>query len=108
MFGLNENAISAIRSTFMQFPEAEKVIIFGSRAMGNFKKGSDIDLAVMGDKMNTDILMKIHVNLNEKLALAYFFDVVEYNNINNPALKEHIDKEGKIFYERESLVGHST
>jgi uncharacterized protein len=100
MFGLTEKTIQEIHKVFMKTPEVERAIIFGSRAVGNFKKGSDIDLAVMGKHLHTEIIMKLNAYMNEKLALPYYFDVVDYCNTSNPELIEHIDKEGKLFYEK--------
>lgn len=49
-FGLNQETISKIQSVFYQFPEIEEAILYGSRAKGNYKEGSDIDLTLKGDK----------------------------------------------------------
>jgi len=81
----------------------EKAVIFGSRAIGNFKRGSDIDIALYGKKLTSDILNNIKIKLNEQLPIPYFIDIVNYAEIQNENLKEHIDREGKVFYSREKV-----
>ncbi len=50
MFGLSDNNFNCIIKTIELNPKVEKAIIFGSRAMGNYKPGSDIDIAVIWKK----------------------------------------------------------
>lgn len=100
MFGLLNKDIDYIIDTLSKFPEIKKAAIFGSRAMGNYKKGSDIDLAIMGNKITNDILHQVHDYLNEVYPIPYFFDILHYDDISNENLKKHIDDLGKIIYER--------
>ena len=93
-FGLPESDLEYLINTIKQFPEIDKAVIFGSRAMGNFKKGSDVDIALLG-KIKEETLLKISRNFNEESPLPYFFDVLIFENINNGDLKVHILKEGK-------------
>ncbi|MBW1614976.1 MAG: nucleotidyltransferase domain-containing protein [Deltaproteobacteria bacterium] len=99
-FGLSEKNILLIKDTFKKYPQIEEAVIFGSRAMGNYKKGSDIDMALKGENINFNITAKINYKLNEEFPLPYMFDIVNYNNIDNENLKRHIDNEGKIFYNK--------
>ena len=99
-FGLTSESIEWIFRVLRVFPEIEEAIIFGSRAKGNCKPGSDIDLAVKGNFQNYNFVERIRNMLEEGLYLPYFFDVVEYNKISNPSLKEHIDRVGKLFYKK--------
>ena len=98
MFGLLEKDIKYIIDTLSKFPEIEKGIIFGSRAIGNYKKGSDIDLALIGKNITNDILYDVSDYLNEVYPIPYFFDIVHYDNISNVNLKKHIDDYGKVIY----------
>jgi uncharacterized protein len=91
MFGLLKRDIKYITKALKQFDNIEKAIIFGSRAMGNYKSGSDVDIAIVGKNINRHILSQISDLLNEEYPLPYFFDVINYNEINNPELKKHID-----------------
>ncbi len=94
-FGISERSYKIIIETLSRFPEIEQALIFGSRALGNAKPGSDIDIALFGDKLNDDILLKINSILNEKENIPYFIDILNFNNIENLELKKHIIDYGK-------------
>lgn len=96
-FGLDEENLSLIKSVFEKHPEIREVIIFGSRAKGNYKEGSDIDFALKGKDIDNDLILRIQSEL-EELNSPYFFDVLDYNSIKDASLKEHIDRVGKLFY----------
>ena len=96
MFGLLDRDINYIIKALEKYEEIEKAIIFGSRAMGNYKKGSDIDIAIVGKSIDNSILYRLDDYLNEVYPLPYFFDIINYERINNENLIRHIDEEGKI------------
>lgn len=96
-FGFKADEFKMIRAVFREFPSISKVIIFGSRAMDNFKPGSDVDIALEGC-LTDDIVAKVRQRLNEELPLPYVFDVFDKGSIANKALQEHIKKFGKILY----------
>ena len=98
MYGLLERDIRYIKKALEQCEEIEKAIIFGSRAMGNYKNGSDVDIAVLGELISNNTILKLNDYLNEIYPLPYFFDIINYNSIANENLKKHIDIEGKIIY----------
>jgi uncharacterized protein len=100
MFGLLDRDIENICDALKKFKEVEKAIIFGSRAMGNYKKGSDIDLAIVGQHITPEIIYKLDDYLNEIYPIPYFFDVIHYDSVTNENLKKHIENEGKLFYHR--------
>jgi len=97
-FGLNDQETQQIHSVFVKYPAIHTALVFGSRAMNTFQPASDIDLALKGD-VNFGLLAKVKGEL-EELPLPYFFDVVNYHDINTTEFKEHIDRHGKIFYLR--------
>lgn len=97
-FGLKSDELELIFSVFREFPAIDKAVIFGSRAMGNFKPGSDVDLALYGH-ISDDILTQVRIRLNEDLPLPYEFDVFDQKAITNKTLHAHISKFGKVFYE---------
>ncbi len=99
MFGLKEDYISKINNTFAYFPEVEEVIIYGSRAKGNNKNGSDIDLVITKGDVDFTQFNKITEKLDD-LLLPYQIDLSLYSLIDNPDLKEHIKRAGKIFYRK--------
>jgi len=88
MFGLKANELKEIKE-ILKRENVKTAIIFGSRAKGNFKKGSDIDLAIIGDER------KISYILNEETFLPYFFDVINLDKISNKDLLSHIKRVGK-------------
>ena len=96
--GLSVYDNEQISLVLAQFPEVSKAILFGSRAKGNFKKASDIDLSIKGQALNNTIIAKINLILNEETSLPYFFDVIHYESLKNIQLKEHIDRVGIVIY----------
>ncbi len=102
MFGLSDKVIEDICSVFERHANIEKVVIFGSRAKGNYSSGSDIDLAVKGDGISFSQLMDINVGI-EDLGLLYKVDVVSYNKVVGTPIAAHIDRVGKVFYEKKEL-----
>lgn len=100
MFGITTKSYETIISYFENVKNLECVYIFGSRAVGNYKKGSDIDLVVKGDNVTDELVAELNYNLNEVLPIPYFIDVLNYNTITNDELIKEIDKKGKLFYQR--------
>lgn len=94
MFGLSDDELVEIRRILKERPEVEQAVIFGSRARGNYKRGSDVDICLMGTKVNRDTLFYISEQLNEETTMPYQFDILAYNSIKNDELKEHIDRVG--------------
>jgi nucleotidyltransferase substrate binding protein (TIGR01987 family) len=96
-FGLKEEIIEKICGVFRMFSEIEKVIIYGSRAKGNYKNGSDIDITLVGENLDFDIITKLDLQLDE-LYLPYSFDISIFDRIKNPDLVEHIERVGIAIY----------
>lgn len=90
----------AIAAVLSQEPKVDQAYIFGSRARGNFKNGSDVDLALKGEELDFNTISRISYQLNEETAMPYQFDVLNYHTIKEPALLEHIDRVGIEFYSR--------
>ncbi len=101
-FGFSKQDGERILSALLKFPEIEKAIVFGSRAMGNSKKGSDVDLAILGKNITSKTAVRLRSLLNQELPLPYFFDVVIYENIANDNLKRHIDEHGVVLFPAQS------
>ena len=105
--GLSDHDIHSIVCMINTFPEVLEAKIFGSRAKGDFKAGSDIDIALFlgeGELQNrTKMVNELHDRLEEELALPYFFDLVDYESIINEALKEHINRVGIIIYKKHDV-----
>ena len=96
-FGLTEATIAKINSVFSKYPQVEEAILYGSRAKGDFKKGSDIDLTLKGQGLDLALANKISLEIDD-LLLPYSFDISIFDQINNPDLIDHIKRKGVIFY----------
>jgi predicted nucleotidyltransferase len=102
-YGLKDRDIKAIGSVFARHRGIEKVVLYGSRAMGNYRNGSDIDLVLIGSNLSFEELLKIKGELDD-LLLPYKIDLSLYSKINNEDLLEHIKRAGLTFYEREAVT----
>ena len=98
-FGLCRETIEKINFVFQTFNEIDAGILYGSRAKGNFKPGSDIDLVLKGERIDLHLLNTISLALDD-LLLPYIFDLSIYHQINNPDLTDHIIRIGEPFYTR--------
>ena len=97
-FGLKPEVIDKTHKVFGHHPEIHSVIIYGSRAKGTNREGSDIDLTLTGS-ISFSVLREIEDELDE-LLLPYSFDLSIYEDLGHEALLDHIRRVGKIFYER--------
>ena len=100
-YGLSSDDISSIKNVFAANPKVHEVILFGSRAMGNYKAGSDIDLAILAGpgKLDFNDLLELHAAL-ENLGLLYSFDLQNFKEIRDPDVLDHIRRVGKVFFQR--------
>lgn len=96
-FGLKAKNITKINEIFTFHTEVEQVILYGSRAKGNYNHGSDIDLTIKGKNLNFSKLLKIEMELDD-LLLPYKIDLSIFKQIENPALISHIQRIGIVFY----------
>lgn len=101
-YGLDEKVIQQIHNVLKEFPTIEKVVIYGSRAKGNYKEGSDIDLCLFGKELNLSFLHQVELALDE-LFLPYIFDLCAYDQLKNEDLLSHINRVGIPFFEKSSL-----
>jgi len=97
--GLTDGTRDRIRGVFAGFPEVERAVLYGSRAKGNYRPGSDIDLALQGGHLDQDVLARIEDALDE-LFLPQRFDLSIFAKITHADLIEHIRRVGVVFYER--------
>ncbi len=98
-FGLNESTIKQIMSVFVKHLKIEKVLLYGSRAKGNYHNGSDIDLTLIGDELNYSQLGCLESDIDD-LYLPYSFDISIFKDIDNPDLVDHINRVGITFYHK--------
>ena|SRR5271157_3599777 len=101
--GLTEKAAAQICAVFSKHPEVEKVMLYGSRAKGNYRPGSDIDLALLGADLTQKILGQIQSELDDGL-LPHRFDLSIFSQITHSDLIEHIQRVGVVFYEKKPMA----
>jgi predicted nucleotidyltransferase len=103
--GLTDETVNRIRSVLARFPEVQKAVLYGSRAKGNYKRGSDIDLTLFGSGLNTNVLSQINSGLDD-LLLPHKIDTSIFAKISHADLIEHIRRVGVVFYEKQSATAH--
>jgi predicted nucleotidyltransferase len=101
--GLSATTLTAIRQVLSGHPEVERAILYGSRAKGNFKVGSDIDLVLVGAGLDHRLLLKVDEELDDRL-LPYVFDLSLFSDLSNPDLIDHVGRIGVVLYERRSVA----
>jgi predicted nucleotidyltransferase len=97
--GLTAETVARIQGVLSRHAEVERAILYGSRAMGNFKPGSDIDLTLAGSRLGYDDLLKITGELDD-LLLPYTIELSLFASLTHPELIDHIHRVGVVFYER--------
>ena len=98
-YGLKETTIQQMQNVFAEYEVVEKVVLYGSRAKGNFKLASDIDLTLFGSNLSLAVLYKIEDELDD-LLLPYMIDISLFHHLSNLDLIEHISRVGQVFYEK--------
>ena len=98
-YGLSDKITKEIISVLSSFEKIDEAILIGSRAKGNYKNGSDIDLALKGRELELNDVLKLQ-NLFSNLNTPYTFDILIYSQINNQDIIEHIKRVGIEFYKR--------
>jgi predicted nucleotidyltransferase len=91
--GIGNSDLCMIVKIIFDAGKVDKVVLFGSRATGRFKTASDIDLCLFGEKLSQAELSDLELQLDD-LLLPWKIDLVQWESIDNSALKEHIEKFG--------------
>jgi len=99
MYGLSERNIKELNEILASIPAIEEAIIYGSRARGDYKPASDIDLTLKGRNLTFhDVAL-----LDDKLYysyLPYYFDTSIFADLTNQDLIDNINRSGKVFYRK--------
>ena len=99
MYGLSDKEFDEMTAIFSKCKNLEKVILYGSRAKGNYKKFSDVDITLEGDNLTLADLFQIQDFLYES-DLPYMYDVSIFSTITNQDLIDHIRRRGVVIWER--------
>jgi predicted nucleotidyltransferase len=100
-FGLAEATIDSVNKVFSNYNEIEEVLVYGSRAKGNYREGSDVDLTLIGLEITNEVLSKVCQDIDD-LNTPYFYDISLYHKLNSKNLIDHIKQVGQRFYIQES------
>jgi uncharacterized protein len=99
-YGLKQGDLEQIIAVLHKEHAIETAIVFGSRVKGNYKNGSDVDIALKGNELTDAIAAHISFELNEETPMPYKFDILNYATIGNLDLRDHINRIGVIIYEK--------
>jgi uncharacterized protein len=102
-YGLSDETIAKINTVFASFPEVISVVLYGSRAKGSYKPGSDIDLTMYGAGLTSGLCGTIAERL-DGLLLPYMIDLSVFAELKHPELEAHIERVGMVFYERDHEI----
>lgn len=98
--GLSAEEMAVLQSVFGAETSLDKVILYGSRAKGAYRPGSDIDLTLTGSSLNTGRLMDLSAKIND-LLLPYEIDLSIFDHIDEPELVDHIQRVGRVVFSNE-------
>ncbi len=98
-FGLKKETLEKITNVFSSMKQVDQVILYGSRALGTYREGSDIDISLKGSGLTSNDIGSFILSLDE-LNLPYLFDISIFHKIDNEDLKDHILRVGKILYSK--------
>jgi predicted nucleotidyltransferase len=97
-YGLSERTLNTLDSIFRKYPGIKEAVLYGSRAKGKYRMGSDIDLSLKTvDNFTFNDLLHIAGDFDDS-DMPYFVDVSIYDQLSKPELKAHIDRVGKVLY----------
>ncbi len=98
LFGFTEKQWGTLTELFLKHPAIQKATLFGSRAKGNYKAASDVDLAIEGTDLDISTLLRFQADLEES-TLPYFFDVIDLKMVDSNELLQHIQEFGVTIYD---------
>lgn len=99
-YGLPPYVFEQLKAVFRARPRIERVVLYGSRAKGNYRKGSDIDLCLEGQALEVADLLKLDAQIDD-LLLPWKVDLSLKHMIDNANLLAHIERVGVPIYRAE-------
>lgn len=98
-FGLRDQVVDSIASVLAKEPRVKGALVFGSRAKGNYKEGSDLDLCLEGEGLDLEVLSALETELDD-LYLPWKIDLIPRSSIDNEELLAHIERVGQVLFAR--------
>lgn len=98
-YGLMDNEWEQMQRLFSSNSKIEKAILYGSRAKGNHKEFSDVDITLTGEGLSQTDLIRLHTLFSDS-SLPYIFDLSIFSKIKNLQLIDHIERRGIVIYQR--------
>lgn len=98
-FGLPMDVLDSLRAAFAGQPQVQRAVVYGSRAKGTHRPGSDIDVVLEAPALTFTDLLRLKTSLDD-LMLPYQIDLSALHQIDNPALLDHIQRVGKPLWVR--------
>ena len=98
-YGLNEKTLASIINCLSNYSGIDSAVLYGSRAKGNYKDGSDIDITLKGSNLTLNDVLKLENEIDD-LLLPYKFDISIFKQINNLDLIDHINRIGIEIYSK--------
>ncbi len=102
LFGISDKFFEILLDVMKSYPQIEEAFIFGSRAKGSYKHGSDIDIAIKGKEISNELVWDITALLNNEMPIPYKVDMLAVNEGLSLSLADHIRRIGISFYRRKS------
>lgn len=101
-YGLTDIALETLRDIFSRNGNIDEVVLYGSRAKGDFRPFSDVDIVLVGERLSRTDLQRLVLALDDSL-LPYRFDVSIFHDLSNPDLIAHIERVGVVLYRKGSI-----
>lgn len=98
-FGLNETCMTILENIFKKYSLVNEVILYGSRAKGNYHDRSDVEMVICNSKIDRQILGNIILDINNS-NFPYTIDISIFEKLENKNLIEHINEVGEILYKK--------
>jgi hypothetical protein len=97
--GINQKSTDILNSIFSKYEEVNEVILYGSRAKGNYHERSDVDMVINNSNLDRHILGKIILDINNS-NFPNTVDIQLFENLKNKKLIDHIHRVGVLFYKK--------
>jgi uncharacterized protein len=97
--GLSSKTLDKIIGALEKYTVVESAIVYGSRAKGNYREGSYIDITLTGAELTYQNLLRIEDEI-EELLLPYLIDISILSTIEDPDVVDHIHRVGVLIYQK--------